>query len=407
MTRVLLPAQWFFYVGGLLVGVLNAYKRFGASGWTGAVYNLAAIVISLLLFWLGVGPMAFAWGILVGAFLGNFLLPFVAAQSAPASERPQYFFCFDVSHPAVKRYFLNALPIMIGVSLPVVDQIVVGYFASFLPKGTLTHLVTGNRVMIAAQGIVGQAASVAAFPFLSELAAKGEWREFSRFMRDGLRRLTFVTLPLSTLLILLARPLMQVAFGYGEFNSATALHQTSIAFAFYCVGLFAWVAQQLVARGFYAMQDTFTPTLIGSLLTIFFFIPLVWACAKGYLFGNVVLALALATSIGACVHFLGVLLALDKRLTQHSYNAPLRLEKITGLLLRTIVACIVMAVLGQLASTLLAQLLPAGKLLALLQILFAGGVACATFAFCAHKFAIPEWKWMSGKVLGRMRRNAP
>jgi putative peptidoglycan lipid II flippase len=185
-----------------------------------------------------------------------------------------------------------------------------------------------------------------------------------------------------------------------------ALHQTSIAFAFYCAGLFAWVAQQLVARGFYAMQDTFTPTLIGSLLTIFFFIPLVWAAAKGFLFGNVVLALALATSIGACVHFLGVLLALDKRLSQRAYNAPLRLEKITGLLLRTLAACIVMAVLGQITSTLVANLVPAGKLGALLQIIVAGAVSCAAFAFCAHRFAIPEWKWISKKVLGRMRRNA-
>jgi putative peptidoglycan lipid II flippase len=403
MTRVLLPAQWFFYIGGLLVGVLNAYKRFGASSWTGAIYNLVAIVVGLGLLWLGIGPIAFAWGILVGAFFGNFLLPFLAAYSAPRAERPCFAPRFDWRDRAVRRYFLNALPIMLGVSLPVVDQNVVGWFASFLPSGALTHLVVGSRVMIAAQGIVGQAASVAAFPFLSDLAAKKDWHAYAKFLRDGLRRLLFLTLPLSTLLILLAHPLMRILFGYGEFDNAYALNETSIAFAFYCVGLFGWVAQQLVARGFYAMQDTLTPTLIGSVLTLVF-IPLVWAAAHGYLFGGGVLALALATSIGAGMQFVSMTIALDARLSHRAYNAPLRLEKIGGLLLRTLCACALMAICGAIASTLLTQILPTGKLGAMLLIVLVGATASGAFAFFARAFSIPEWQWISDKVLGRLNR---
>lgn len=405
MTRVLLPAQWCFYIGGLLVGVLNAYKRFGASSWTGAIYNLAAIFVGLLLWKLGVGPMGFAWGILIGALLGNFALPLWAAASAPRAQRPQYSPRLDIASPIVRRYFLNALPIMLGVSLPVVDQIVVGWFASFLPSGALTHLTTGNRAMIAAQGIVGQAASVAAFPFLADLAARSQWQEYSKFLRDGLRRLLFVTLPLSTLLILLARPLITLLFGYGHFDNAAALDETSTAFAFYCIGLFAWVAQQLVARGFYAMQDTLTPTLIGTVLTIFFFVPLVWLAAHGYLFGGGVLALAAATSIGAAVHFLGVSIALDKRLSNHTYRAPLRLEKIGGLLLRVLCACAFMALFGQGANILLAAHLPQGKPGALLQIFVSGTIAVAVFIACAQWFGIPEWKWLTGKFSARLKRS--
>ena len=36
MTHIMLPAQAFFYLGGMLVSVLNAHKRFGASSLTGA-----------------------------------------------------------------------------------------------------------------------------------------------------------------------------------------------------------------------------------------------------------------------------------------------------------------------------------------------------------------------------------
>jgi putative peptidoglycan lipid II flippase len=400
MTRVLLPAQWFFYIGGLLVGVLNAYKRFAASGWTGAVYNGVAIVVALLLLKLGVGPVAFAWGILAGAFLGNFLLPLLAARAAPRAQRPQFSFAIDLSSPHVRKYFLNAIPIMIGVSLPVVDQIVVGWFASFLSDGAFTHLTTGNRVMIAAQGIVGQAASVAAFPYLAESVAHENWREFSKFLRDGLRRLLFLTLPLSTLMILLARPIIELLFGYGKFDTAGALNETALAFAFYSIGLFAWTAQQLVARGFYAMQDTLTPTVIGSVLTVFF-IGLVWLAAR---MGGV-LWLAGATSIGAAAQFIAVSIALDKRLSRRAYNAPLRLDKVAGLALRTICACAIMGIAGQVGSTLLGNLLPAGKLGALIQITVIAIIAIPTFAFCARAFAIPEWNWIAQKFAARLRRS--
>lgn len=398
MTRVLLPAQIFFYLGGLLVGVLNANKRFAASGWTGAVYNAVAIVVALVLMKLGTGPMAFAWGILIGAIVGNFLLPLVAAWRAPQEQKPRYSFALDLKSAHVRKYFLNALPIMFGVSLPVVDQMVVGWFATFLDEGALTHLTTGNRVMIAAQGIVGMAASVAAFPYLSADAAKGNWPEFSKFLREGLRRLLFLTLPLSTLLILLARPIITVLFGYGQFDNNLALDETSMAFAFYCVGLFAWTAQQLVARGFYAMQDTLTPTLIGSFLTIFFFIPLVWLAAQR---GDV-LSLAAATSIGGATHFAVITLALEKRLSSRPYSSPIRLERVAGVALRTICACIVMGFCGQVVSNILSSLIPDGKLGALAHIILVGAVASAAFAYCAKRFAIPEWDWITKKFLSRL-----
>ena len=90
MTRVILPAQLFFYLGGMMLGVLHTFKRFSAAGWTGAVYNLVAIAIAVPLWFLTKNPIVFAWGILIGAFVGNFLLPYLALQSAPRSQRPRF-----------------------------------------------------------------------------------------------------------------------------------------------------------------------------------------------------------------------------------------------------------------------------------------------------------------------------
>jgi len=394
MTRIILPAQLFFYLGGLLVGVLNAHKRFAASGWTGALYNVVAVLLGVFLWWRGYGPLAFAWGILFGALVGNYLLPLLAVRKGPAEQRPRFQFLVQLKHPAVKKYFLNALPIMIGVSLPVVDQIIVGWFATFLPTGALTNLQTANRVMIAAQGILGQAASVAAFPYMADNTAARDWVTFSAFIRRGLRRLMFLSLPLGILLVVGATPIITILFGYGAFEQGNALIETSASLAFFCVGLFAWVGQAFVARAFYALKDTFTPTVLGSALTFFLFIPL---CAIATKWGGA-WALALVTSIGAASQFAVLLWALEKRLSSRAFNAPLHAESVGGVMLRTLTACICMGIVALLAQKLLAPSLSGNKLALLLQITLVWGAGIITFAGAAHYFQIPEWNWLLRKL---------
>jgi putative peptidoglycan lipid II flippase len=420
MTRIMLPAQMCFYLGGLIVGVLNSHKRFAASGWTGAVYNLVAILVALLIYFtvgarnapLGspaftTGALGFSWGILLGALAGNFLLPLLAARGGPPERRLRFRPNFDWGQPAIRRYFIAALPIMLGVSLPVVDQNVIEYFASLLPGDALTHLSTGNRFMLAPLGIVAQAASVAAFPYLAADSGARDWHKFAEFLRTGLKRLLFLTLPLSTLLILNAKPIIDLLSGYGRYDDPFKLNQTSIAFAFFCVGLFAWAGQALVARGFYALHDTYTPTIIGSILTVFF-IALAWLVTK---LGDAqwgVLGLSLATSIGATAHFVGVLFALEKKLAGHQYQAPLGIVRVTGTLLRTFVACLPMGFVGLLALALTTRVgADLGKLGDIIQILVVSTLSLLVFVAAARAASIPEWQWLQGKLLGRFKRSTP
>jgi putative peptidoglycan lipid II flippase len=406
MTRVMLPAQLFFYLGGMVVGVLNAHKRFGAAGYTGLVYNLSAIAFGFLA-WKWMGAAGWAWGILIGAACGLLVLPLWASLSGPREERVRYSPSLDWRMPEVRRFYVNVLPIALGVSLPVVDQVIVGFFASSLPTGQLGNLYLGNRFMLAPLGIVAQAASVAAFPFLASDSAARDWTSFSEFLRFGLRRLLFLTLPLSVSLILIAQPLLSL-FRYGQFGS-TDSQQVAVAFAFYCVGLFAWAGQQLSARGFYALQDTRTPTIIGSLLALLFFVPL---CAFVVRQGWGVAGLAMATSIGAGAQFVAVTIALDRRLRRKAYNAPLKLERVLGTMFRTGAACAVMAVAGLLVDALLLQVLAgtpggtsgAGKGGQFARLIIVSIVAWSAFVFAAARFRIPEWFWLREKILKKARR---
>ena len=401
MTRIILPAQFFFYSGGLMLGVLNTFKRFGASGWTGAIYNLVAVAVAVPLWFLTKNPTVFAWGILFGAFVGNFVLPYRALQNAPRSQRPRFRVIFDMKNPAVRRFFVLTIPIMLGVSLPVVDWWVVGYFGSELSEGALTHLKNGNRLMISAQGIVGQAVAVATFPFLASMVAAGDYSEFSEFLRVTLRRLLFVTLPLSVLLVLGATPICSLIFGWGEYNEPAKIGETAMSFAFFTIGLFAWAAQGFVSRGFYALGDTRTPTLIGSLLTLFFFIPLCWLSMR---LNMGALGLALATTIGAAAYFGVALIYLEAKLKRRKYNAPMGLKMLAGTLLRTMSACALMGVAGGMALLLGREIMPANKGGDLVLLLWTWIVASFVFCAAAAQFEIPEWAWLRAKISRRKRK---
>ena len=405
MTRIILPAQFFFYSGGLMLGVLNTFKRFGASGWTGTIYNVVAIVVAVPFWFLTKNPVVFAWGILIGAFIGNFVLPYLALQSGPRSTRPRFRLLFDFGSPSVKRFFVLTIPIMLGVSLPVVDWWVVGYFGSSLSEGTFTHLKMGNRLMISAQGIVGQAVAVASFPFLASMVAQGNYEGFAEFLRTNLRRLMFITLPLTVLLVLGATPICSLIYGYGKFNDTAKIGETAVSFAFFSIGLFAWAAQGIVSRGFYALGDTRTPTIIGSALTIFFFIPLcalsMHLCALFNRMNLGALALALSTTIGAAAYFGVALIYLENKLKKRKYSAPIGLELLAGTLLRTMSACALMGVAGVMALLLGKEIMPVNKGGDLVLLMWTWIVAGFVFCAASAQFEIPEWSWLRAKVMRR------
>ena len=280
------------------------------------------------------------------------------------------------------------------------DWWVITYFGSSLDKGTLTHLRNGNRLMISAQGIVGQAVAVASFPFLASMVASGSYDEFAEFLRTNLRRLMFVTLPLSVLLVLGATPLCSLIFGYGKYDDSAKIAETALSFAFFTIGLFAWSAQGLVSRGFYALGDTRTPTIIGSLLTVAFFIPL---CALAMRLNLGALGLSLATTIGATAYFGVALVALEAKLKGHRYRAPVGLGLLAGTLLRTMSACALMGLAGLLAFILAQPLVPTTKIGDL--ILLGWTWVIASFVFCAAsaQFEIPEWNWLLSQIKRRKR----
>jgi len=264
LTRIILPAQFFFVTGTLLMAVQYARERFLIPTLAPIVYNLAIILGGLLLTD-STDPSAdgFAWGVLAGAIIGNFLIQAYGAYRAglrwPSGE--------PLASPVLREYLLLAVPLMLGQSLVLLDESFARVFGTQLGDGPTSQLGFARQTMLVPIGVVAQAAGVAAYPYLSRLAEEGKLSELSSTLAKAVRYVVVASLLATAALMALSIPTIRALFERGEFGPADTTAAAG-ALVFYALGIPFWGMQQLLARGFYARRQMWTPVVIGTAATV-------------------------------------------------------------------------------------------------------------------------------------------
>ncbi|MCL5669903.1 MAG: murein biosynthesis integral membrane protein MurJ [Acidobacteria bacterium] len=302
LTRLMLPAQFCFYLGGILSAVQYAKSQFFVPSLAPVIYNLAIICGGLVLA-SRIGITGFSVGVLVGALSGNFLLQIYGARRAGARFSPN----FDLRHPGFRLFVKLSIPIMLALSLVFTDDWIIRWFGSYLAQGSITWLSYAKTLMRVPLAVVGQAVGVASFPFLAQLYSEKRHEELNRLLNDTLRGLLFLLVPISALTIALNRPLVYFVFSDTRLR-ATDFNATAAALAFFSLGMFAWGAQSILARGFYATRNTLTPAIVGTAIT-FLNLPLYAYLAARMQYRG----LALASSIGIAVYAVVLFVLLSGR----------------------------------------------------------------------------------------------
>ncbi len=259
--RIVLPAQICFLLGSCITAVLYLRKQFLIPALMPLIYNFMIILGGLLL--RSRGMEGFCWGVLAGAFLGNFLLPYLGTRFGQGLRLR---FCFY--HPGLKRFFLLALPLMLGQSVVVLDEQLVRVFGSMAGIGAISWLNYARRIMLVPVGVVAQAAGVASYPFLAELAAKRDFPKFHQTLNSALRGALALLVPLSVWMMAVSEPTVRLIFQQGHFGPSDTL-ETSQVLLIMLAAVVCWGFQQVLGRGYYAQQDTLTPALIGTVATVF------------------------------------------------------------------------------------------------------------------------------------------
>jgi len=235
-----------------------------------------------------IGMEGFSWGVLAGAFLGNFLLQAWGALRVGM----KYHLSLSLRHPDLVRYIRLTLPLMVGLTMMFSIEIFIRFFGSFLPEGNISALNYGRTILTIPVGLFGQAVGMASFPFMAKMAVENRLPEMNRLMSTALRYLALV-IPFSILLIVVRHEIVRVLFERGQFDAA-ASSLTVPVLAFLLPGAFALSSYTVVVRGFYAMQNTLFPAVFGT-AAVLCSLPAYWYGMR--LLGGRGVALAVSLSI--------------------------------------------------------------------------------------------------------------
>jgi putative peptidoglycan lipid II flippase len=266
LVRILLPAQFFFVLGSLFTGSLWSLRYFAEPQVQSVLYNLFILFGGILgaqfcAHWLGKGIEGMAIGALTGAAVGAGLVQARKLWQVGMDFRP----CFDWRDEGARQVLKLVIPVVFSLSVTQINAIILPRsFSSLLPHGAATAVEMANRIMQLPVALFGASVGIALFPTLSALATKEAIDDLRRQVASGLRTVLFMTVPTAVLMAVLREPIVALFFEYGRWKSSDT-QATALALLFYSFGVPAMSCQQVLARGFYALRDTWTPVWVGLL----------------------------------------------------------------------------------------------------------------------------------------------
>jgi putative peptidoglycan lipid II flippase len=412
LTRILMPYLALISTVALFGGLLNTLRHFTAPAASPVLLNLSMIAAAL--FWsprLREPVYGVAFGVLIGGVL-QVALQLAALRREGIRLMPRW----NPRHPAVRKVLGLMAPALFGAAVYQLNLLLSTVFASVLPPGSVSYLWYADRVFEFPQGIVAVAVGTAVLPTLSAHATRGRYDELRRSLSFVVRATSFLALPASAGILLLARPITAVLFRRGAFGAAE-VEMTAWALQSYAAGLWAVSMVRILAPAFYALGDTRTPVLVASVgfvANLLFSVMLMGPVSThgdSLLVAAIAVAshalsvwdlrhagLALAGSLSASLNFLFLAMLLARRI------GGLDLREIGSSILRCAVATAAMApVVTSLAS--LADWQVPGELAHKTLVLgVAVGAGAATFLLTAWVVRCPEVAW-ARQAIGGVRRS--
>ena len=261
LTRILLPAQIFFYVGGVVSAVLLSHRLFLLPAFGPLIYNVF-IIVGGVIGGRQFGIASLAYGALVGSVVGPFLINAIGAAKIGTGYR----ISFDIKNPAFREWVHLSIPLMLGVSLVAADDWILRYFASS-GIGDIARLNYAKRLFAVPIAILGQAVGQASLPFFSRLYGEKKFEEFAAIVNASVYRIIAASLLLTGWMMAIAVPLIDLVYRRGHFTFADS-ESTGIYFFWFSLSLALWSSQALYARAFYASGNTLTPMIATTLITL-------------------------------------------------------------------------------------------------------------------------------------------
>lgn len=284
LTRIMLVTPTLFALASVFGGIQQSFNRFALFAFASVFYNVG-IILGILF-----APKLFpahpiygvAWGVVAGTamqavvqFLGTLGLGW------------RFGFSFDFLNKGVVQVVKLMIPRSLDLGIDQINWIIQTAIASRLTTGSLAAYYYANNLKNVPVALFGAAIATAAFPGLIRAAKSKDKSHLPAVLVRDMGYILFLTIPSAAIAVVMRGYIVRLLFGFGDQATADTLG--------WLAGVI--IAQSLyfmVARVFYAFEDTVTP-LLTSLSSIVINVILSFILSAKFGISGMAMALSITT----------------------------------------------------------------------------------------------------------------
>ncbi len=303
LTRIMLVTPMLFAVSSLLGSIAQSFGRFVVFALASVFYNLG-IIFGIVYLSPTDSIYGVAWGVVIGALLQALL-----QIGGLAGLGYRYHWSLKFRRNDVQRVVKLMVPRSLDQGIDQIHYIIETIIASRLQVGSLAAYYFANNLKNVPLVLIGNSIATAAFPTMASRAAKGALEVLIREFVINARLILFLVIPAAIVTVIMRGYIVRLLYGFGDSTTANTLGWFAGAIIFQALFF-------LIARMFYALQDSKTPLYV-SLSAIVFNIPLSFGLSHE--FG--VVGLAMSQSFIAVLEVAVLTLLLQSRMKQIGLSA--------------------------------------------------------------------------------------
>jgi putative peptidoglycan lipid II flippase len=259
LLRITVPTVLFLSLSAIVSGALYALKRFAFPAFAAPLFNLATIIVAVLLApRLGIAAMAL--GLLVGS-IAQLVFQLPGLRGATLRWH------FDLRDLALRRILRLYVPVLAGIVIGQIAIILSYNLASRTSQAGIALMDYPTRLIQFPLGLIVSAVSIAILPSLSRSAAENSTSDFQATLAQGLRLVLVLIIPSTIGLYVLGFNIVGLLYEHGAFTPADTQAVTLMLWLYLAGLIFAGIDQPLVFA-FYARKDTLTPAIVGLICNV-------------------------------------------------------------------------------------------------------------------------------------------
>lgn len=297
LLRIIFPSIIFRGLSSLLSSIYYAHHQFLRPAIVPVINTLLILlsVIALARYW---GIKSLAFGNLVGAIVGFFILAPVLFKQG------RYCFSWDFHNEGVIQIIKVMSPLVFAGVFYRATTVIQRMIASTLPTGSISYLGYAGEITRALGTIATVGISTTIFPVMAKSWAENDLAKVREYFAKGVRIIMLTTFPIAAVFIALRIPIIQVVFERGAFDHKTTIAVANVLLILLAYFIFSSIGN-ILWKGFYISQKTKLVAGIDVALMVVY-IMLAYFLVRYLSYIGLALALSLQFSLGGLVGMVGM-----------------------------------------------------------------------------------------------------